>query len=195
MPRFRRRTRRKGGLKKLIKKMIAKAVETKTYGYTLDTAISTTGVNYDISSNTQGIDQNDRIGNVYTLTSFRYKACYFHNQASVDNSQLVRVVLYLPKNVDDLISTGTAVTDAIDQDRYNILSDRLVPFSRNGQPARLFHLFKPFNRGMRKGMHIRFSGPAATDFEQNRLMLYMVSTSGADTPSVKGWWRAYFKDA
>jgi len=190
-----RRRGRKGGLKKMIKNMIQGSIETKTVSTSMDVGVSTVGVNYDISSIHQGTEQHERVGNMFTMSSFRFKSAFFHNQNSVDNSQLCRVVLYFPKNVTDTISTGTSAVALIDKDRYNVISDRLVPLSRNGQPCRLYNLVKLFNKGLRKGVHIRFSDVTANDFEQNRLMMYLVSTSAVNFPVVKGWWRFYFKDA
>jgi len=184
--------RRKSSLKKMIKNMIAGSQETKTVAQTIDTTISNVGVNTDISSIAGGSGQQQRIGNSYKMTSFRLKGGVY----GADNTNLVRIVIYVPKDATHLISTSTQAHTALDLDRFTILSDRLMPFALDGPNCKLYNKVCLFNKGRRTGMHVQFTDDALTSVVKNRLMIYMVSDSAAVShPSFKGWWRFYFKDA
>jgi hypothetical protein len=191
MPR-RTRTRRKSNLKKIIKGMIAGSQETKTIGTSINPSISNVGVNYDISSLVQGSGQNARLGNAYKMTSFRLKGAVFGS----DTTNLVRIVIYLPKDPSHLIDTGLQALTPIDLDRFTVLSDRLIPTASNGPNCKLYNKVCLFNKGRRSGLNVQFHDATAGGITKNRLMVYMVSDSGAAShPSFKGWWRFYFKDA
>jgi len=184
--------RKKSNLKKMIKSMISGSQETKTVAQTINTTISDVGVNTDISSLSGGSQQNQRIGNSYKMTSFRLKGGVY----GADNTNLVRIVIYVPKDATHLISTSTQAHTALDQDRFTILSDRLVPLALDGPNCKLYNKVCLFNKGRRTGMRIQFTDNALSSVVKNRLMLYMVSDSAAPShPSFKGWWRFYFKDA
>lgn len=179
-------------LKKMIKTMIAGSQETKTAATTINTTISDVGVNTDVSSLAGGSGQQQRIGNSYRMTSFRLKGGVF----GVDSTNLVRVVIYIPKDPTHLIDTGTQPFTALDLDRFTILSDRLIVTASGGPNCKLYNKVCLFNKGRRTGMQVAFANDAATSYTKNRLMIYMVSDSAAVShPSFKGWYRFYFKDA
>lgn len=191
MPR-RTRTRRKSNLKKIIKTMIAGSQETKTIGTQINPSISDVGINYDISSLNGGTTQNARIGNAYKLTSFRLKGGVFGS----DSTNLVRIIIYIPKDPTHLIDTSLQVLTPVDLDRFTVLSDRLIPTASQGPNCRLYNKVCLFNKGRRTGLNVQFHDSTAGSIVKNRLMVYMVSdSSAASHPSFKGWWRFYFKDA
>lgn len=179
-------------LKKMIKNMIAGSQETKTQSASFTPTISDVGVNYDMSSIGGGTDQNQRIGNSYLMTSYRLKGGVFGS----DSTNLVRIVIYVPKDATHLIPTSTQPFDPIDLDRYTILSDRLITTASQGPNCKLYNKVCLFNKGRRKGMRVQFTDSLASSVVKNRLLVYMVSDSSASShPSFKGWWRFYFKDA
>lgn len=185
--------RRKSNIKKLIKNMIAGEQETKTVIQELaNTPISSTGINYDISSIGQGVGQTERVGNTYKLTSFRLKGALFHG----GTEDLCRIIVYIPKEPSVLMPLGLQSTDPVDLDKFTVLSDRLVPLSDHGPACKLYNKTVLFNKGKRSGLNVRFSDHLASSATQNRLMVYMCSFStAAPHPYFKGWWRTYFKDA
>lgn len=179
-------------IKKMIKSMIAGSQETKTQSGAHNVTISDVGVNYDISSIGGGTGQNQRIGNSYQMTSFRLKGGVF----GADTTNLVRIIVYIPKDATHLIPTSTQPFDPVDLDRYTILSDRLITTASQGPNCRLYNKVCLFNRGRRKGMRVQFTDSLASSVVKNRLLVYMVSDSSAVShPNFKGWWRFYFKDA
>lgn len=187
----RRRTANKG-LKKMIKKMISGSQETKTNAAQFTPTISDVGVNYDMSSIGGGTDQNQRVGNSYILTSYRLKGGVFGS----DSSNLVRIIIYVPKDATHLIPTSTQPFDPVDLDRFTILSDRLITTASQGPNCKLYNKVCLFNRGRRRGMRVQFTDSLASSVVKNRLLVYMVSdSSAASHPVFKGWWRTYFKDA
>ena len=179
-------------LKKMIKAAIAGSQETKTLGVEINTGISNVGVNYDISSIAGGSNQNQRIGNTYKMTSFRLKGGVFGS----DTTNLVRIVIYIPKDPTHTIDTGLQALSPIDLDRFTVLSDRLIPTASQGPNCKLFNKVCLFNKGRRTGLNVRFHSSLASSIVKNRLMVYMVSdSSAASHPTFTGWWRFYFKDA
>lgn len=191
----RRRTfikKRKTNIKKLIKTMIAKSTETKTQAGVHNVTMSDVGVNYDMSSIGGGTHQNQRIGNSYTMTSYRLKGGVYGS----DTTNLIRIIIYIPKDATHLIPTSTQPFDPVDLDRFTILSDRIITTASNGPNCKLYNKVCLFNRGRRKGLHVQFTDNLASSVVKNRLLVYMCSDSSASShPSFKGWWRFYFKDA
>lgn len=187
-----RKFKKKSNLKKMIKTMIAGTQETKTQAGSLTVTMSDVGVNYDMSSIGGGTDQNQRIGNNYLMTSYRLKGGVFGS----DSTNLVRIIIYVPKDATHLIPTSTQPFDPVDLDRFTILSDRLITTASQGPNCKLYNKVCLFNRGRRNGMRVQFTDSLASSVVKNRLLVYMVSDSSASShPSFKGWWRFYFKDA
>lgn len=186
------KSKKYSGLKKMVKKMIAGSQETKTNAGTFTPTISDVGVNYDMSSIGGGTKQNERVGNSYIMTSFRLKGGIF----GADSSNLVRIIIYVPKDATHLIPTSTQPFDPIDLDRYTVLSDRLITTADVGPGCKLYNKVCLFNRGRRRGMRVQFTDNLASSVVKNRLLVYCVSDSAAVShPQFKGWWRFYFKDA
>jgi hypothetical protein len=184
--------RKKSNLKKMIKSMIAGSQETKTIGTELNPSISNVGVNYDIASLVGGTGQNARIGNQYKMTSFRLKGGVFGS----DTTNLVRIIIYIPKDPTHIMDTSLQALTPVDLDRFTVLSDRLIPVASSGPNCKLYNKVVLFNKGRRTGLNVQFHDSTAGSITKNRLMVYMVSDSGAAShPSFKGWWRFYFKDA
>ena len=187
-----RKYRRKTNLKKMVKAMIAGSQETKTIGQEIDSTISNVGVNYDISSIGGGTEQNKRVGNAYKMTSFRLKGGVF----GADSTNLFRIIIYIPKDPTQFIDTGLQALTPVDQDRFTVLSDRLIPLASEGPNCKLYNKVLLFNKGRRTGLNVQFHSSLASSLVKNKLMVYMVSDSAATShPSFKGWWRFYFKDA
>lgn len=187
------RKRRKSNIKKLIKSMINNNTEIKTAVHNYTTIdVSNVGVNHDITAVAQGVGQEDRVGNQLQMTSFRLKGCLYSDYSS----DIVRIIIYKPKNPGVLLSTSTTVTDPIDLDYYNVLSDRIIPLSNQGTPTKPYNKVVLFNRGRRNGMKVQYSTALATSCTKNQLIVYMVSGStAAPHPKFSGYWRFYFKDA
>ena len=176
MPRKRRKS---NNIKKLIKSMINNNTETKTAVHNYTTIdVSNVGVNHDITAIAQGLSQEDRVGNQIKMSSFRLKGCLYSN----GNFDMVRIVIYKPKNVNELLATSTTITDPIDLDKYNILSDRLVPLSNDGSPVKPYNKVLLFNRGIRNGLRITYSTSLAASIQKNQLIVYMVSGSTSIPP-------------
>jgi len=172
--------------------MISKNQETKTLGVELNPSISNVGVNYDISSLAGGTNQNQRIGNAYKMTSFRLKGGVFGS----DTTNLVRIIIYIPKDPTHTMDTSLQPLTPVDLDRFTILSDRLIPTASNGPNCKLYNKVLLFNKGRRSGLNVQFHSNLASSIVKNKLMVYMVSDSAAAShPFFKGWWRFYFKDA
>lgn len=189
----RRYKRRKSNIKKMIKSMINNSQETKTAIHNYTTIdVTSVGVNHDITALAQGVLQEDRVGNQVTMSSFRLKGCLYSDYTS----DIVRIIIYKPKSVGVLLSTSTTVTDPIDLDYYNVLSDRIIPLSNQGTPTKPYNKVILFNKGIRNGMKVQYSTALATSCTKNQLIVYMVSGSGASPhPKFSGYWRFYFKDA
>lgn len=190
---------KKGGLKKLIKNMINQNTETKTVVNTTLSSItlSTAGQNFPMFTLNQGVDQNQRIGNLIKVTSYRLKGIL----AGGSSNAITRIIIYIPAEPNTLLPATTTVHDPIDQDAFTILSDRLVSTNVNGQTLVPYNKVCLFNKGRRNGLNVRFDGATgATDLVRNSLVVYMVSSVPSANPvgektSFIGYSRFYFKDA
>lgn len=187
-----RRRRIRTGLKKLVKSMINNNTETKTGIQTFaSTTVTSAGTNYPIPELAAGVKQNERVGNQIRMTSLRIKGIF--NQTGSHVYDVVRCVVYIPKDPDDLLNVDT--TMAIDQDKFTVLSDRLVPLSAAADPVKLFNKVLLFNKGKRNGMRVQFSSDLATSCTKNNIKMYLVSMHPVNQPTFSGYWRFYFKDA
>lgn len=195
---YKKKSKKKNGLKKLIKNMINKNTETKTVVNTTlgNVPLSTQGVNYPMMEVAQGVDQNQRIGNLIKVTSFRLKGILTGGTSNA----ISRIIIYIPSNPNTMLPVTTTVYDPIDQDAFTILSDRLVTTNANGQTLVPYNKVSLFNRGQRNGLNVRFDGAQGSDLVRNSLVVYFVSSVPHANPiaqktSFIGYARYYFKDA
>ena len=176
--------------------MISKSQETKTqqFHFPTDTQLTPAGTNYNIVEVAGGTSQQQRVGNQIKLTSFRLKGILSLDHGFTGNLwDIVRVVLYIPKDPDDTLNLG--VSEAIDLDQFTILSDRLIPMGSNHDACKLYNKVLLFKKGRRTGMNVQFSSDLATAVTKNNIKMYMVCKSAANTPKFNGYWRFYFKDS
>ena len=145
-----------------------------------------------ISAVAQGISQNQRIGNSIRLTGFYSKFVV----ASADSSNIIRFILYFPRNPADTLA-GTDIHTLIDQDKFNVIYDRYHVVGTSGGPGvKGFTIARNFHRGVRKGIEVKFHGVNNTDYASAPLRMYIVSDSAAvPHPKLSGNLRLYFKDA
>lgn len=140
----------------------------------------------------QGDTQNDRQGNQIIVTGI-YSKLFINAGDGINNC---RVILYIPRDADDSLSTLTP-SQAIDMDKYTVLYDRIINVSTTaGDYSKPFVIARKFNKGRRKGMTVQYSSTTGTSVERNNLKLYVVGDSGAiPDPNFNGHIRVYYKDA
>lgn len=179
-------------LQKYIQKKIEKNIETKhVYAEASATSVSTSVLNTQISTIPQGDDEFRRTGNKVTMTGFYGK----FQIVGADTTNVVRIVLYIPKDPDDTLS-GLNTYQILDQDRFTILSDRLVTTSSSGVNNKVITIAKKFNRGRRRGVVTQFASSTTTDVAKNALKIAWVSDSAAVShPTIAYHYVMYFKDA
>ncbi len=182
-----------GGLRRLIKREVAKGSETKTK--VLDNSNSITDSARTTISNSlidldQGITQDTRIGNQIRVTSMKYD--WFFTGADSTNS--IRVIIYVPKDPNTVLS-GVGFNQAPDLDQFTILKDLFICTGGTGGNCVRRNGWIRFNRGNRSGMMVNYSDGEGTSVTKNNLMVYMVSDSLAVAdPQVNGFVRIYYKD-
>ncbi len=171
------RKKSSGGLRRLIKREVAKGSETKTQilnyanGITDNTRTPLSNSLCDVD---QGVNQDQRIGNQFRMTSIKYD--WFFTGADSTNS--IRVIIYVPKDPNGLL-TNLQFNQAPDLDSFTILKDMFVCTGGTGGNCVRRQGWVRFNRGARSGMMVNFSGTAGTSVTKNNLMVYMVSDSTA----------------
>lgn len=194
MPYKKKSYRRKGGLKKFIKKTIAKSQETKTLVTTYANGIQDAARNpltNSVTACAQGLDQDDRIGNRVTVTSLKYD--WFFVGADTTNS--IRVIFYIPKD-PTYVLLGLGYASPVDLDTITVLKDMFICTSATGPDCVRRQGWLRFNRGMRSGIQVEYSGALSTEITRNKIMCYMVSDSTVvSDPQVNGSVRCFYKDA
>ena len=194
-----RKRKRRGGVKRMVKRMIARSVETKRVSETFDElTVDIDGQNYILVEIEEGTGEDERIGNRLRLIRMKLKGVI---KARSDGAQsIVRIVLFIPKVIDSLISTNVDVYDMLDYDKFTVLSDKLYCVDGTAGPGcRMVNLSKSFNRGIRKGLEVIYNGPLKTQLTKNRLAFYIVSDAsnvvGSPKPTFTGWVTSLYKDA
>ncbi len=180
--------------KSQVQRMIQGNLETKQHsqGWTTPVTVGTPGIggfHQVLTGVAQGDTQNLRDGNQITVTGIHSRWVI----TNADSTNLVRVVFYMPKNVDDQVLDS--IVGIIDQDKYNVLYDKLIPVNSSHQQV-LINFNRKFNKGSRKGIRCVFNGASNTQYTDNVIKLYIISDSAASShPTVQGSHITYFKDA
>lgn len=192
---YRRRKRRNySGVKKLIQRTINSNLETFHKDFEIDTTIHDEGrTPYSIALNgvATGDSASTRTGNQITVTGIYGKFVL----TGSDTTNIVRIILYIPKNPTEEIST-ISITALLDVDKFTVLSDKLYNLSTSGPIMRTIVMAKNFHRGSRKGITTQYHSTGASDFSKNPIYLYAVSDSAAiNDPTIQGNIRCYYKDA
>jgi len=184
----------------MVKKMIASNIETKKKSESYsDYKSDVSGVNHVLTDIDQGITDSLRIGNEIRLLRFKMKGVL--QAPSNGDSAIVRVILFIPKVIDSLISTDVDVFDPIDTDKFTVLTDRLFCLDGAAGPGcRMLNINKSFHKGIRKGLQVVWNGDTGMEITKNRLAWYFVSNIPVGSaeearPRFSGWHRIWFKDA
>jgi len=183
---------------KYIKGMInceKKYIDTVTNG----TAIDYGGVVANLSAISQGDTNSNRNG-----TSILAKDVYVQLYASCHGSAgatLLRVVIFVdkmcqgtlatPADILSQVSTNYAVLQPRNQNtlpRYQILADRRVTLSSDGNDVKSIKIYRKFMK------HIRFTSTASTDEYSNQICMLLISNEQTNTPTVYGVQRVGFYD-
>lgn len=194
MPPKKNSYRKKGGLKKYIKKVVANNTETKSvitqYANQIQDS-ARTPLSNQIALCIQGLTQQTRVGNRMTVTSMKYD--WFFTGADATNS--IRVLIYVPKDPNNLM-TGLGFNQPPDLDQFTILKDFFIPTGGTGGNCKRKQGWIRFNRGNRSGMNVEYTGATTASVIRNNLSVYMVSDSlVASDPECNGYTRVFFKDA
>lgn len=181
-------------VRRYVSKKIAANQETKQRLLTYDQQSIQDGgrtpVSTGLTAVTQGMSQNERIGNEIRVTGLFAKFFF----VAADTTNAIRFIIYRPRDPTDTLSNAE-VYSLIDQDAYDIVLDKLITVSTNGPGvvSRTFAL--NFHRGAKNGMRFHFTGSTNTSYGNSPLRLYVVSDSQATgDPTMTGNVRVYFKD-
>lgn len=180
-------------VKDYVQMQINRNLERKHIGNTLNiVGYDTAGTNYNLNSISQGDDTNQRTGREVRVTSFRFDGVL----AYADTTNVVRIILYMPKDEDDTL-VGTTVYSLLDHDSFTILSDKLYGVTSAGPGIKRFSIRKSWiNGGKARGMLCRYSDTTASVPQMGALKMLIVSDSGtAPHPDITGRYNLYFTDA
>jgi len=190
----RREYKRRSNLKKLVKSIVSKNIETKSALIKLNQVQIGVAGPYIASFNdlNQGDAQNERVGNQVTMTSVKWDLFL----AGADTTNSYRIIVYIPREPSVLI-TSLPFNGAVDYDQHIVLKDTYRTTSLNGNNAfRLngYHSFR--NKGKSVGMKTQWASSAPNDQTKGRVCMYITTDSAAvPNPECNGTLRAFYKDA
>jgi len=193
---YKKSYRKKGGLKKYIKSVVAKSIETKAAVIKLNAlqvgAAGVGPVNATFNDLNPGDGQANRTGNQVTMTSVKWDL--FINGTDATNS--IRCIIYIPREPTVLIA-NLPFNAAVDYDQHIVLKDMFLCTSLNGNNCirrQGYHSFK--NKGKSMGMKTTWASTAPNDQSKGKVCFYMVSDSQVvPHPELNGNLRSFYKDA
>lgn len=161
----------------------AQAISTSAVGNVVDQALNT------ISG---GSGKSARDGNQIFMSGLHGKFVI----AGADTTNIIRVILYIPKDHDDTLTADVLeVKDIVNMDKYTVLTDFYITTSQNGNDAKTFSIRRKFNKGKKRGIVTQWQSSTSTDFSKNPLRLYIVSDSGiVSHPALTGYIKLFYKD-
>ena len=186
--------KRRGNLKKYIKSVVAKNIETNTALLKFNqTQVGVAGpVIASFNDLKQGDSQSERQGNQITMTSIKWDLFF----AGSDTTNSYRIIVYIPREPSVLI-TALPFNGAVDYDQHIVLKDTYRTTSLNGNNAfRLngYHSFR--NKGKSIGMKTQWASSGVNDQTKGRVCLYVTTDSAAvPNPEMNGTIRTFYKDA
>lgn len=154
--------------------------------------IPLTGIDTNMCSISAGTGETQRIGNKFTATGFYHKLVATHNYSNTQH-EMVRVIAYIPKNVNDSLSTEAtppSVNDEIDYNKYTVLYDRKVCLNQY-RPCHTFVISRKWNK---KGLPVEYSTGSAADIVKNKLQIYYVSDQPTNEPRFQHLGQLWFTD-
>lgn len=169
--------------------------QTETKSKTTDvsaTAITTTVITHELTDIDVGDGATNRDGNEIYTRSVGGKLIV-EQGASNAGCQYVRMVLYTPKNVDNLATTIT-YKSTIDRMDYIIYFDKLVKVDQYS-PCKVIKLGKKFYNNKIPGLLTQYTSTTAGDLIRKPVVLALVSNVAAvDPPTYEGRLTLFFKD-
>lgn len=202
---FKKRVSKKRTLKpskaltKVVKKIINKEIETKSYDNYNNLTADTTGSIVKLTSIPQSVGDQGRVGSIITPTGIQFD-CIF-TVVAADTTDAMRLLIFQWKpddaadapNMSELFESTTAgyqlVTPSkhVDRQRYHKLYDKVILLDNSMPQKHLKIRIKRLNK-------INFNDDLLTG--QNHLYFAIFSDSGvAAHPTILYWSRTYYKDA
>ena len=186
---YNRRYPSKKTVKKIVKYELAKNMETKFLaiaenGRSIIPPGALNATEYKLNNPTQGIAQSQRIGSQIKHTGLYMRG----NFTNLGNNNVIRMIMYIPKDSDDSMQTETySINTIVDTDKYTVLMDRL--YTVNTQyPIKNFIIKKKLK------MTTQFENTTNT-ITRNAIKLYFVSNGvGPNFPTLNLQVKTYFKD-
>lgn len=189
-----RRTYKKGSLKKYIKNVVQSEVETKKalINYTAE-AIPTSGYNIELMTLGQGSASNQRIGDIVKLTSQHMRLVVKKNSSATNT--IIRMLMVIPYDPSSTTFPLSNYSQAVDQDLYTVLYDTFITLT-NDQPDKVIKIGKKYNRGKKSGINIHYDPSGLVNPpKKNNIQLHIISNEATNTPTFDGYIYSYYKDA
>lgn len=115
-----------------------------------------------------------------------------HNAAG-GVGQVLRVVLYRPRQLDNLPSS-LSYTDYIDPSENIVLYDKLFHVSAE-KPVVVCNLgYKFYSKKFPQGLKTTYSSGVGTDIQTGPVYVALVSDQATNGPTLNGYIRCFFKD-
>lgn len=133
---------------------------------------ATTPINLSINTVDRGTGQDERVGNAHTMTGY-YGKLFLTNDRATAGSNLMRMIIYMPKNSNANLSTlNPGFYAPLDKDQFTILQDKYITlgssFNANDNQPTVKHFDikrKLYNR-------VEYSGSASTSVQKGAIYIY-----------------------
>lgn len=173
---------------------VQRQAEKKQKEMELTGTIAQSGADLNPVSISTGTSATQRIGDKCSVTGMYYKLIAEHNYNNTQH-EMVRVIMYIPKNTTDSMSTEVqppGVNDNIDFNKYTVLYDRKVCLNQY-TPCHQFLIKKRWHK---KGLGLTFDGNGAGDITKNKVQIYIVSnvSNSANYPRYQVYGQTWFTD-
>jgi len=170
-------------LKKTIRRVLNNNIESKFLNINISYSQPTTGNNFTLNPCGPGTNRDNRVG-------IRVRGLRQQVKLVCTDTGAVRVILYCPKNPDNVIPTGS-VFGSVDQADFWILHDHIYgPPQRTGSGNSF-----AINISKKLGFFTHWGGSTSTDFQKNPVKMHIVTEKRNGTQGqIQGHTKYWFKD-
>lgn len=157
------------------------------------TNLTTSTVGYLCNDIDTGDTKASREGEQVYIRSIGGRFTIGYNSAGSASAQVVRVVLYRPRQLDNILSSIT-YTEYIDPSEQIVLVDKL--FTVNAEnPVKICNLgWRFYNKRTPNGMVATYSSGTGTDIQTGPVYIALCSDQATNGPTLNGTIRCFFKE-
>lgn len=189
----RRRPRRRTNISRMVKSILSRRMEKKSFFYERDSSVTTVGTGWNWNAGITGTGEHERIGNKVRMTGAFGEYFVKFNNTGTEQAN-IRIIWYIPKDPTDDLS-GISVDGSPDFNRFIVLKDKFICLSGEQGANRNCVRVKFSKKWKGAGMPVEWSSGVSTAFTKNPLKIALVGSDPLNSFSVKGFDYSWFTDA